>query len=56
MGNSVVGALYLIIGLIIAASHGYFADLTTLGNIISALLAILLWPLVLVGVHLQIAI
>jgi hypothetical protein len=46
--------LYLGIGIAIAASHHYFAHLSTLRQIISAVLAILLWPLVLLGIDLHI--
>jgi hypothetical protein len=56
MGNSIVGVLYIILGFIVAGTHGYFADFTTIGHILSALLAVLLWPLILIGVNLQIAI
>ena len=34
---------------IVAADHHYFSDLKTLGSFLSALLAILLWPLILLG-------
>jgi len=46
--------IYLIIGVIIASSHHYFSHASALKPIISALLAILLWPLVLVGINLHI--
>lgn len=50
-----IGVIYLIIGLVIAYTHGYLAGLTTIGNLFSALLAILGWPLVLLGVNLHVA-
>jgi hypothetical protein len=46
--------LYLGIGIAVAASHHYFAHLSTLRQILSAVLAILLWPLVLLGINLHI--
>jgi FtsH-binding integral membrane protein len=46
--------IYLIIGVIIASSHHYFSHASALKPIISALLAVILWPLVLVGVSLHI--
>ena len=46
--------LYLGIGIAVAASHHYFAHLSTLRQIVSAVLAILLWPLVLLGINLHI--
>ncbi len=48
---SLFGIIYLIIGLFIAYSHGYLAATTSLGGLLSALLAVLLWPLILFGIH-----
>lgn len=50
---SIGGIIYIIIGIVIAANQQYLVDLTSLGRIISALLAIVFWPLVLVGVNLH---
>lgn len=47
-------ALYLIIGGIVAATHEYWSNLHTLKTIVSAVVATLLWPLILVGVNLHI--
>jgi hypothetical protein len=47
-------ALYLIAGGIVAATHKYWSNLHTLKAIVSALLATLLWPLLLLGVNLHI--
>ena len=46
--------VYLGVGLIIAANHHYFNHFTSAKPIISAVLAVLLWPLVLFGVNLHI--
>jgi hypothetical protein len=46
--------VYIVIGVIVAAGHHYFADLIALKPIVSAVLAVLLWPLVLFGVSLHI--
>jgi hypothetical protein len=48
------GTIYLIIGVVLAASHHYFNHISTLKPIISALLAIGLWPLVLLGINLHV--
>ena len=48
-------ALYVIIGIVIANSHQYFVALNSIKPIISAVLAILLWPLVLLAVNLHIS-
>jgi hypothetical protein len=45
--------VYIIIGFFVAASHHYFAHLDALKPIVTAVLAILLWPLVLLGVSLH---
>ena len=47
-------ALYLIIGGIVAATHDYWSNLHHLKPVVSAVLATLLWPLLLVGVNLHI--
>ncbi len=49
-----VGLVYLIIGVVIAATYDYFKNFDTVKRVISALLAVLLWPLVLLGVDLHI--
>lgn len=53
-GSSAVGFLYLIIGLVMAYKYSYLVGLTDIGNLLSALLAILVWPLLLFGVDLRI--
>ncbi len=47
-------AIYIVVGLIVAHSHNYFVHLGKAQRIASAVLAILLWPLVLLGVNLHI--
>jgi hypothetical protein len=42
--------IYIIIGVIVAAGHHYFEHLDAVRPIASAVLAVLLWPLVLLGV------
>lgn len=51
--SSIVGLVYIVIGLIVAAGDAFFTHLTTVMPILSALLAVLLWPLVLLGVNLH---
>lgn len=53
--SSTAGIIYLIIGAIVANSQGYFVDITSGGNLLSALLAIVAWPLLLLGVNLHLA-
>ena len=46
--------VYLAVGVFIANSHHYFTHLNSLTSVLSALLAVVLWPLILVGVNLHI--
>jgi hypothetical protein len=49
-----LGAAYLVAGGIIAATHHYYAHLHTARHIGSAILAIVLWPLLYLGIDLHI--
>jgi hypothetical protein len=51
---SFIGIVYIVIGVAIAASYDYFERLKTLRQVLSAVLAIVLWPLVLLGIDLHI--
>jgi hypothetical protein len=51
---SFIGIIYIVIGVAIAASYDYFERLNTLRLVLSAMLAIALWPLVLLGIDLHI--
>ena len=46
--------MYLIVGVAVAASYDYFENLDTFRRIASAVLAVLLWPLLLLGIDLHI--
>jgi uncharacterized membrane-anchored protein len=45
---------YVVAGALIAATHHYYAHLHTARTIGSAVLAILLWPLIFLGINLHI--
>ncbi len=45
--------IYVIIGAFVAGTNGYFGDVNDIQSIFSALLAILLWPLILLGISLR---
>jgi hypothetical protein len=47
------GALYLIVGIVVAAVKDYFDNLDSLKAVLELLIAILIWPLVLVGVDIN---
>jgi hypothetical protein len=46
--------VYIVLGILVASTNGYLQDLGKIRGIISLVLAILLWPLVLLGVDLHI--
>ena len=46
----VLFVIYIIVGVIVAAGHHYFEHLDAVRPIASVVLAVLLWPLVLLGV------
>jgi hypothetical protein len=54
MRINVVALVYLVIGVLVAVARDYFENLDNIKQIISALLAVLLWPLVLLGIELHI--
>jgi hypothetical protein len=51
---SFLGLIYIVVGIVIAADHDYFERLNTLRRILSAVLAVVLWPLLLLGIDLHI--
>jgi hypothetical protein len=51
---SLVPLAWLVIGLFVAANHHYFGSMSSLGGVLSAVLAVLLWPLVLLGTNITI--
>ena len=53
-GPGLLTIVYLVIGAFVAGAHNYFGNLNTLETIVSALLAIALWPLILLNVNLHV--
>lgn len=49
-----LGGLYVVVGVIVAAVKDYFENIDTLRGVLEALIAILIWPLVLLGVDINI--
>ena len=54
MRLSLGSVVWLIVGVLVASAHGYLAHVDQLRPIISALLAIILWPLLLLGINLHV--
>jgi Mn2+/Fe2+ NRAMP family transporter len=51
--SSIFSIVYLVIGLVVASDHAFFGTLNAVMPILSAVLAVLLWPLILLGVDLH---
>jgi SNF family Na+-dependent transporter len=54
MVGKVIAILYFVIGIILASNHGYFNHVNDLLDVLSAILAVLLWPLVALGINVHI--
>ncbi len=52
--GTVLFVIYIVVGFVVANSHHYFAHLDQAKPLVSAVLAVALWPLVLFGVDLHI--
>jgi hypothetical protein len=46
---------YLVFGVIVASQNAYYADLTTVSQVVSAVVATVLWPLILLGANLHLS-
>lgn len=46
--------IWLVIGLVVAANRGFLGDLDSLSGVLSAVLAVLAWPLVVLDVQVAI--
>lgn len=54
MRSGIGSVIYVVIGLIMASAHHYFSHAGTFRAVLSALLAIALWPLMLLGISLHV--
>jgi hypothetical protein len=52
--TTLIVAIYLAVGVIVANSHHYFRGLNDVKDFLSAVLAVILWPLILLGIKLHI--
>jgi hypothetical protein len=46
---------YLVFGVIVASQNAYYADLITVSQVVSAVAATALWPLILLGASLRLS-
>ena len=53
-GGGLLTIAYVVIGAFVAAANHYFAHVSTIEGVASAIIAILIWPLVLLGVDIRI--
>jgi hypothetical protein len=53
-GPSLIALLWAGVGIAVAATHDYFDNVNGWRGVLSAIFAILLWPLVLLGIDLHI--
>jgi ABC-type anion transport system duplicated permease subunit len=44
---------YVVLGVLVASQHDYYAHLTTVSQVLSAVVATALWPLILFGAGLH---
>jgi hypothetical protein len=53
--SNLLWIVYLVVGVIVAADDNYFKDVNKLLEVLEAVLAVLLWPLLLFGVDISLA-
>ena len=53
-GGWILPVIYVLVGAFVAADHHYFSHTHQLSGVVDTLLAIVLWPLVLLGVHMHV--
>jgi hypothetical protein len=53
-GISLFGLIYVVVGVAVAANHNYFDNIHGWRGVLSAIFAIFLWPLILLGIDLHI--
>lgn len=54
MRVSLGGIVWLVVGVLVASAHNYLNHLQAFRPVVSAVLAIFLWPLLLVGINLHV--
>jgi membrane associated rhomboid family serine protease len=53
-GPSLLLLIYIGVGLVVAATHDYFENINGWRGVLSAILAVFLWPLILLDIDLHI--
>ncbi len=52
--RGLLGFVYLLVGAFVAYSNDYFEHVSNLADVVSAILAVVLWPLVLLDINLMV--
>jgi hypothetical protein len=52
---SLLTIVWIVVGVVVAAANDYFDSLETAGRVLTAIAAILLWPLLLFGFDIRIS-
>jgi hypothetical protein len=52
---SLLGIAWIVVGVVVAAANDYFDALGTTGRVLTAIAAVLLWPLLLFGFDIRIS-
>jgi hypothetical protein len=52
---SLLAIIWIVVGVIVAAANDYFDSLETAGRVLTAIAAILFWPLLLFGFDIRIS-
>jgi hypothetical protein len=53
-GPSLLTMIYVLVGVVVAAAHDYFQNVDTIKEVVSAILAVVLWPLIFLGINLHV--
>ena len=53
-GASLITVIWIVVGIVVAATHHFFEHVNTIGGILSAIIAVIVWPLILLGVKIEI--
>ena len=51
--RSLASIAYIVFGVLVASQHDYYAHLTTVSQVVTAIVATVLWPLILLGANLH---
>ena len=54
--SRIIMIVYLVVGVIVASAQGYLSNISGVGDALNLLLAVVLWPLLLIGVDFKIKI